>query len=73
MGSFIETVIEELFGKKCRVETTDGSVRVEVIMSAEWKSIKVGGGSARYPVALFFDKGEIDGVELRIVKSIEVV
>jgi hypothetical protein len=66
----------ELVGKRCRIETTDGSIRTERIVSVKSQTIAfdsdTGACDVEYPVTLFFDHGEIDGVELRIVKSVEV-
>lgn len=76
MGTFIELELEKLIGKKCKIETTDGSIRTETVHSVESKDILFtkGAGVERvpYPRTLFFDKGEIDGVDVAIIKSVEV-
>ena len=71
---YIEDAMEELMNKRCRIETTDGSIRHEVVRSAKYLEIKIGDEQVtRYPTALFFDGGEVDGVELSIVKRIDVL
>jgi hypothetical protein len=72
----MEELMKELVGKRCRIETTDGSIRTETIVSVKSQTIaldsETGACTVQYPVTLFFDYGEIDGAELRIIKSIEV-
>lgn len=71
---YIEDAVERLIGKRCRIETHDGSVRYEKINSVRFMPIEFGKDAvAKFPFTLFFDSGEVDGVELNIVRSIEVL
>jgi len=73
MGDYIENLVEQLLGSTCRLETTDGSTRIETVYSVGWKEIEFNGETVRFPVTLFFDQGEVDGVELHLLKSAEVL
>lgn len=73
MGSYIEQLIEELLGKTCRLETTDGSSRIETVKSVGWRDIEFNGETGKLPVTLFFDDAEVDGVDIHLLKSAEVL
>lgn len=73
MGMDIETLITKVIGKRCRIETVDGSVRHEKVWGVKRKAIKVGKEeAATYPQTLFFDEGASDGVDLHILASIRL-
>lgn len=49
-------------------------MRYEKINSVRFMPIEFGKDAvAKFPFTLFFDSGEVDGVELNIVRSIEVL
>lgn len=70
-------MIEAMMGKRCRLETTDGSVRVESVVSVDYRKIdlKADGDEVEveYPVTLFFDEGQVDGVDFHTLRSLEVL
>lgn len=72
MAQQLEKALEAVVGKTCRIETTDGSVRNETIYSVKSRQIVTSEGEVAYPVTLYFDANEIDGVDLHILKSLIV-
>lgn len=73
MSDFIEPALEKLVGRKCKFETRDGSVRTEKVVAVQYMQLEIGGVEVDLPITLFFDPQGLDGVELRIVKSIHPV
>lgn len=73
----VDDMIGAVLNKKCRLETTDGSIRVENVIGADTRTIMVGlrgeEQDIEYPVTLFFDHAHVDGVELHTLRSIEVL
>lgn len=77
MGEYVENILEALVGRRCRIETTDGTVRFEPIHSIGYKEFKCplsrrDNGCARYPFVLYYDEREAEGIELAILHSIEI-
>jgi hypothetical protein len=77
MGDFLELVLEKMVGHRCRIETTDGTIRYEQVHSIGYKEFKCplatsDNGCVRYPVVLYYDEREAEGVELSILASIEI-
>jgi len=71
---YIEDAVGRLVGKRCSIETTDGSLRVELVRSVGYSVIQFGKKArARFPTTLFFDEMQVDGVELNVVEYIEVL
>ena len=70
--SDIVGMIDEIWGKPCRIETTDGSVRHGIVTDVENREIKFGNATIGYPIALMFDKATGDGVELHIIAKIDI-
>lgn len=67
---YLEELIEELIGKNCRIETTDGSIRTEKVAGFQCQDMEMAGQKTKYPIVLHFDERGLDGVEMRIVKSV---
>jgi hypothetical protein len=68
-------MIEELIGHRCRIETTDGTIRYETIHAHGGKHIKWPGtssGEVYLPTVLYYDERKAEGVELAILHSIEI-
>ena len=60
-----------MMGKRCRIETIDGSIRYEKVTSIGSRKIQIRGGETiEYPEVLYFDHREGDGVDLRILLSV---
>jgi hypothetical protein len=71
--------LNKLIGKVCRIETAEGSVRTERVarigtrkVSLWWPKIN-GPVVVSIPHSLFYDEGEVDGVELSMVTGIQVM
>lgn len=77
MGDHLESVLDQLLGHRCRIETTDGTIRFEQIHSIGYKLFKCpltvnDGQMVRYPFVLYYDEREVEGIELSILHSIEI-
>lgn len=75
MGDYLESVLEKLLGKRCRIETTDGSIWHETIHSIGFKEFscpEAAGGKVNYPTILYYDDRKVEGIELSILHSIAV-
>lgn len=72
MGTFIEQALDSLVGKKCKFETTDGSIRTEKVVAIDYQKMEIAGKETVLPVSIRFDHQGYDGVELRIVKKIRL-
>lgn len=71
---FIEDALAELIGKRIQIESTDGSIRKEKLLSIRWHRLAIGNETvSEYPFTLFFDPGEIDGMEVAVIKRIDVL
>jgi hypothetical protein len=64
--------LDTVFGKKVRIETIDGSVRHGVVEFIETMTMYLGTMPVEYPRALMFDKATGDGVEIHIIKRIDL-
>lgn len=76
MAANIDELVEMIMHKRCRLETTDGSIRIENVMGMECLHIDVFGDETdliSYPTMIYFDEGQVDGVDLRVLRSIEVL
>lgn len=72
MGTFIEQALDSLVGKKCKFETTDGSIRNEKVVAINYQEMEIAGEKTVLPVSICFDNFDYDGIELRIVKKISL-
>jgi hypothetical protein len=72
MENNILNMLEEVLGKICIMETTDGSRRREVVHHIGYKEIQFGDVTLTYPIALFFDNSDVDGIYIVILKSIKI-
>lgn len=68
-------MFEEIIGKRCRIETVDGTVLYETIHSVGCREIAWPGGldgKVSYPQILYYNELETEGADLSILQSIEV-
>jgi hypothetical protein len=70
-------LIQQIKGRRCRIETTEGGIRTEKVVRIGTQTVRIQGLGAEQlayiPHTIFFDEGEVDGAELRVVKSIRVL
>ena len=73
MYESLERKLNKLIGKKCRIETRDGMVRIEKVAKINYLDLEISGTKARWPVELSFDPKGLDGVDMRMVASVKRV
>lgn len=71
---YIEDALNDLIGKRLQIESTDGSIRKEKLHSIRWHKLTIGDDqTTEYPFTLFFDPGEVDGMEVSVVRCIHIL
>lgn len=65
-------LLDELIGRKVVVETSDGSIRRGLLSRVTGQTMNLGGTSCQYPMMIYFDHSDIEGIDLRAIVSIGV-
>jgi hypothetical protein len=69
----IVDLVSQAVGRICKMETMEGSVRTERVLSVSFHEIRWGDEIVSLPKVLYFDATQNDGIDLAILRNIEIL